>query len=72
VSIVDHNCDLFIAGETDNYATRFAIDSGVDLIETGHEISENPGLKHFSKMLQNEFKNIEVVFYENKSPWELL
>jgi putative NIF3 family GTP cyclohydrolase 1 type 2 len=63
--LAELGCDLFIAGETENYAMRFARDSGIDMIETGHELSENPGLKHFADMLSGSFPQLEVIFYEN-------
>jgi putative NIF3 family GTP cyclohydrolase 1 type 2 len=65
-SLVDQQCDLFIAGELDNYGIRFAIDSGIAMIETGHEISENPGLRHFAQILASIFPAVDVIFYENK------
>lgn len=67
--LLRHNPDLFIAGETDSYAMHFVIDSGVVMIETSHEVSENIGLKTFADRLQNEIKDIPVNFYENKRPW---
>lgn len=70
-SLVFHNCDAFIAGETDNYGFNFAIDSGIEMIETSHEVSENPGLKHFSDMLKEKFHGVPVIFFENKIPWKL-
>lgn len=63
--LAELGCDLFIAGETENYAMRFARDSGIDMIETGHELSENPGLRHFADMLAASFPQLEVIFYEN-------
>ena len=68
-SLLDLGCDVFIAGETDNYGIRFAIDSGVDIIETGHEVSENNGLRKFACELGEHFNEIPVVFYENKIPF---
>jgi len=65
-ALVERGCDLFIAGETDNYGIRFAIESGVDLIETGHEISENPGLKRFAGILAEALPGCAVEFFENK------
>ena len=38
-------------------------------IETGHELSENFGLKKFVYLLKNKLSSIPVVFYENKTPW---
>ncbi len=67
--LLKHNPDLFIAGETDNYGMHFAIDSGVVMIETSHEVSENIGLKKFTEELKKEIKDIPIVFYENKRPW---
>lgn len=67
--LVDLGCDALIAGETDNYAFRFANDSGVPMIETGHDISENPGLKHFAGRMAEDFPALNVLFYENKPPF---
>lgn len=53
--LIKHGCDVFIAGETDNYGLRFAVDAGIGMIETGHEVSENPGLRHFAEMLAEAF-----------------
>jgi putative NIF3 family GTP cyclohydrolase 1 type 2 len=67
--LVEHECDLLIAGETDNYGLRFALGAGIDMIETSHEVSENPGLKHFAEMLAQDLPAIEVEFYGNQMPW---
>jgi putative NIF3 family GTP cyclohydrolase 1 type 2 len=70
--LLNYNCDVFIAGETDNYGIRFAADAGVDMIETGHEISENIGIRRFSEILGDklsEISDIQVIFYENTSPF---
>lgn len=62
--LVEQDCDLFLAGETDNYGLQFAVDSGVAMIEIGHEISENPGLRHFAGIVQEKFPQIQVIFHE--------
>jgi len=67
--VLRHDPDLFIAGETDSYTMHFAIDVGVVVIETSHEISENIGLKNFTNKLKQELENIPIVFYENRKPW---
>ena len=69
--LVELGCDLFIAGEVDNYGLRFAADAGIDMIETGHEVSENPGLKHFSQTLGKAFPSVSVVFFENEPLWSV-
>lgn len=68
-SILKYDCDVFIAGESDNYGMHFARDSGVPLIETSHEVSENPGLAQFAEELQAKLPDIPVQFYENPMPW---
>ena len=64
-ALVDAGCDAFIAGEADNYGFRFARESGIPMIETSHEVSENPGLRHFTEMLAAEFPDLLCSFFEN-------
>jgi putative NIF3 family GTP cyclohydrolase 1 type 2 len=66
---VEAGVDVFIAGETDNYGFRFASECGIPLIETSHEVSENPGFRHFSKMLAQQFPELRVSFFENPCPY---
>ena len=40
-----------------------------DMVETGHEISENAGLRNFAERMNQEIREIDVYFYENKSPF---
>jgi len=70
-ALVELGCDVFIAGEADDYGFRFAAEAGIPMIETSHEISENPGLRHFSEMLAGAFPDISVVFYECPCVWEV-
>jgi putative NIF3 family GTP cyclohydrolase 1 type 2 len=68
-SLLEHDPDVFIAGETDDYGMRFAIDAGVPMIETSHATSENPGLEHFARDLKQQFPDLKVLFYANPPPW---
>ena len=61
--------DLFIAGETDEYALQFAIDAGIPLIETSHAVSENPGVRIFADRLAGDIKPIPVTCYQNDRAW---
>jgi putative NIF3 family GTP cyclohydrolase 1 type 2 len=63
--------DVFIAGETDNYAFRFATELEIDVIETSHELSENRGLAKFSGALQQQFPQLEVKHINEKCVWEM-
>lgn len=69
--LVAQGCDVFIAGESDNYGFRFAVESGIPMIETSHELSENPGLRRFTLMLREAFPDVEFSFYENECVWEV-
>ena len=68
--LVELGCDVFIAGESDNYGLRFAAECGIPMIETSHEISENPGLRHLAAILGQAFTGLAVHFYENRCIWQ--
>ena len=70
--LVAQGCDVFIAGETDNYGFRFAAGCGIPMIETSHEVSENPGLARFTRMLAQQFTDVDYAFYENRRIWETM
>lgn len=63
--------DAFIAGEVDNYGFRYATECGIALIETSHEVCENPGLRRFADMLRKRFPELRVTFYENWCPYRV-
>lgn len=70
--LVEQDCDVFIAGESDNYGFRFAAECGIPMIETSHEVSENPGLRRFTAMLGAAFPDVDFAFYENACVWEVV
>jgi putative NIF3 family GTP cyclohydrolase 1 type 2 len=70
--LIELGCDVFIAGESDNYGFRFAEECGIPMIETSHETSENPGLKHFTAMLAEAFPQVEFLFFENPCVWHIV
>ena len=74
VSYVDRlmqlGCDVLIAGEADNYGFRFAAECGIPMIETSHEVSENPGLCHFTQILAEAFPDVQFHFHENACAWQ--
>jgi putative NIF3 family GTP cyclohydrolase 1 type 2 len=69
--LIELNCDVFIAGESDSYGFRFAAEAGIPMIETGHEISENPGLRQFTQFLTQHFPSVDFTFYEVPSIWRI-
>jgi len=70
--LIDMGCDVLIAGEADNYGARFAAECGIPVIETDHEISENPGIRRFTEMLKKHFPDIEISFFECGPVWQAL
>ena len=68
--LLEQGCDVFIAGESDNYGFRFAEECGIPMIETSHELSENPGLRHYAAMLAAAFPQLDVAFYETPCVWQ--
>jgi putative NIF3 family GTP cyclohydrolase 1 type 2 len=69
--LIELGCDVLIAGESDDYGLRFSAECGISMIETGHEISENSGLQHFGRMLQERFPQIYVEFYLCQPSWQM-
>ena len=69
--VLELGADVLIAGESDDYGFRFSAEWGVPMIETGHEVSENPGLRRFSQMLQERFAEMRVAFYECAPSWQM-
>lgn len=68
-TLLKHNVDTVLTGETDEYAIRYALDSGISVVETTHPDSENPGLKHFTKELERDFPGITIYFYDVGNKW---
>ena len=67
--LVPLEVELIIAGETNDFAQRFALDSDICLIETCHSASEEPGLRKLASDLANAFLGCRVVFHEEVVPW---
>ena len=70
--LLRHSPDVLIAGECDEYAFRFTQDADVPMIETGHSLSENPGLEMFAGVLGAQFPGVRVVYCPVGCPWETL
>lgn len=68
--LIELGCDVMIAGESDNYGFRFAAECGIPMIETSHETSENPGLRHLTQILAAAFPDVHWSFYENPCIWQ--
>jgi len=69
--LAELGCDVFIAGEADNYGFRFAAENAIPMIETSHELSENPGLRRFTALVAQAFPEVTFRFYENECIWRV-
>lgn len=71
-AVIAKGANGLIAGESDEYAMRYAADAGVPMIETSHAGSENPGLRRFADHLRDHFGRLKVLFYEVPPAWTCL
>jgi len=70
--LMGRGVEAVIGGETNDFAQRFAVDSGIAFIETCHSASEEPGLRVFAQDLAAALGGVEVVFHEEVVPWVTL
>lgn len=70
--LIERGCDVMIAGESDDYGFRFALESGASMIETSHELSENPGMRQARDLLAERFPEVQFGFFANTCPWEVV
>lgn len=67
--LVARGCDCLVAGETDDYGFRFSAELGIPMIETSHEVSEDPGLREFTARAAEAFPAVRFSFHEDACPW---
>ena len=61
-----------IFGEAIEYTLYHALELDLPLIEAGHMATELPGMRALAQLLQEHFKESQVVFLANQDPWQLL
>ncbi len=71
-SVIRHHPDVLIAGESDEYAMRMVLDCDVAMIETGHAVSEEPGLQQFAEHLAERLPEVKVVFHRSEPAWRVV
>ena len=69
--ILNYHVDTVIAGEMDEYTMRACSDLNVGIVEVGHEVSEDIGLKRFTRILRQELPEIPAKFVSNPYPWRV-
>ena len=67
--VLENGCDVLIAGESDSYGFRFSGECGVPMIETSHEASEVPGMRHFTAILAEERPDLQFEFHDDGPAW---
>ncbi|MDD2708598.1 MAG: Nif3-like dinuclear metal center hexameric protein [Verrucomicrobiae bacterium] len=67
-NLLEEGAGVFIGGETDSYAMRFATEAGIPYIETSHEASETEGIRVFAEWIGKDL-GIKTIYYEMKTPW---
>jgi len=70
--ILRYNVDTVIAGEVDEYTMRAMKDMHIGIVEVGHEVSEETGLKNFANALQEKIGKIPVSYCPNELPYTLI
>ena len=70
-ALLELGVDAMIAGESDSYGMRFVTEGGVDLIETSHEASEEPGLARWAADLAGAFPGLDVHMHEQGTVWQV-
>jgi putative NIF3 family GTP cyclohydrolase 1 type 2 len=61
--------EVVVMGEVIDYTIRHALELGLALIETSHVGSENYGLKNLADLLQRQFPDLRVIFFDSGTPW---
>ena len=68
-NVMGLDIQVIITGETNDFAQRFAVDSGIGLLETCHSACEEPGLEAFARDLSSMFPAAEFIFHKEVVPW---
>jgi putative NIF3 family GTP cyclohydrolase 1 type 2 len=70
--LVGKGVEAIVAGETNDFAQRFALDAGIGLIETCHSATENPGLSALTDDLARAFPAARFLFHKCPIPWTMI
>jgi putative NIF3 family GTP cyclohydrolase 1 type 2 len=71
-ALIQEGCDVVIAGESDNIAMRFAVDQGIPLIESSHDVNEAPGWRAFADLIQAAHPQLTVRTVDPYCIWKAL
>lgn len=63
---VELGADVLIGGEADEYGLTFVADADIPYIETGHFVSENPGIIKFAAHIQKDFPGLKVITHGDR------
>jgi len=69
---ITHGADVAVAGEMDEYLMHFAAETGIPVIETSHQLSEEIGLLHYADVLHHRYPTLKVVSSFTGRPYQTL
>ena len=61
--------DAYVSSDFSHETFREAKVHGIAVFDAGHYFTENPGAKKLQEMLQQQFRDIEIDFYDVGSPF---
>lgn len=63
---IKHKSQALISGDAKDGITRYAIDSGLTIIDAGHYGTEHLGMKELAKNIKTKFKSLEVIYIDSE------
>jgi putative NIF3 family GTP cyclohydrolase 1 type 2 len=69
-ALISEGCDVFVCGESDNMAMRFAVDQGIPVIESSHDVNEAPGWRRFAELIRDAHPRLTVRVLDSQCVWE--
>lgn len=63
--------DVLVSGDVHDSKARFAVELGLTLIDAGGYFTEKPGMQNLTKIIQENFPKLKVVFLDPGAPWEV-
>lgn len=67
--VKQRGADVLVSGDVQDSKARFATELGLTLIDAGGYFTERPGMKNLTKILQENFSELKVVFLDPGVPW---
>jgi dinuclear metal center YbgI/SA1388 family protein len=63
--------DVLVSGDVHDSKARFAVELGLTLVDAGGYFTEKPGIQNLTKILQENFPELQIVFLDPGAPWTI-